>query len=136
MQVGTDIISIERIRQAVAKQPRFCERILSPSELERYEQYSSQRRMEFLAGRFSAKEAYVKALQTGIGKIKFTDISIIANANGAPVLEYAPVTRGVHLSISHCQEYATATVIITLSETDLQDELDRFEGSEHHEQTE
>lgn len=126
MRLGTDIISIERIRQAVAKQPRFAEKILSFSELAQYEQYAPTRQIEFLAGRFCAKEAYVKALQTGIGQIKFTDISILNTAKGVPFLEKAPLCDQVHVSISHCQEYATATVLMEWPDTQINERLEQI----------
>lgn len=123
MRVGTDIISIDRIRQAVIRQPQFARKVLSDSEYAQYEQFTQTRQMEFLAGRFCAKEAYVKALHTGIGKIQFADISIVANNMGAPVIEKAPITDGVHVSISHCREYATATVVIETPEDELRAQI-------------
>lgn len=130
MRLGTDIISIERIRQAAIRQPQFAQKVLSASEYAQYQQFTPARQMEFLAGRFCAKEAYVKALHTGIGRIQFTDISIVANKMGAPVIEFAPITEGVHVSISHCREYATATVIIDTTEEVLTAQLQPIIGSE------
>ena len=126
MRIGTDIVEIERIRQACLRNSRFFAKILTGSELERYTQLGEQRQVEFLAGRFSAKEAYVKALETGIGKIRFTDIEIGAKPSGAPCLIKAPIVDGVQLSISHSQAYATATVLIELDEATLQAQLARL----------
>lgn len=128
MRVGTDIIEIERIRQAVERNPRFARKILTESEYARYEQYVDYRQMAFLAGRFCAKEAYVKALHTGIGKIKFVDISIGANEKGAPIIEKAPITNGVSVSISHTREYATATVIMEHSDQQLEEWLQQWDN--------
>lgn len=67
--VGLDLVEIARIMDTVQRQPRFPERILSEQELERYHNYTTERRrIEFLAGRFAVKEAFSKALGTGIGK--------------------------------------------------------------------
>ena len=126
MRVGTDIIEIDRIRQAVERQPRFPEKVLSAAELVIYRGYNEERRMSFLAGRFSVKEAYGKAMGTGIGRISFTDISILPGDMGVPVLTVAPIVDNVHLSISHSREYATATVIVNLTEEELASGLAQF----------
>lgn len=126
MRIGTDIIEIERIRQAVERQPRFPARVLSPDELELYNTYQPERQMSFLAGRFSVKEAYGKALGTGIGKVGFLDISILPDVMGAPYLDQAPIIEDVLLSISHSRDYATATVIINLPDDDLNQQIEQF----------
>lgn len=82
--------------------------------------------MSFLAGRFSVKEAYGKAMGTGIGRISFTDISILPNEMGAPTLVSAPLIEGVHLSISHSRDYAIATVIVDLPDEAIETALQHF----------
>lgn len=126
MRLGTDIIEIDRIRQAVERQPRFPEKVLSDAELNLYQDFREERRMSFLAGRFSVKEAYGKAMGTGIGRISFTDISILPNDMGAPVLVSAPLVESVHLSISHSRDYATATVIVDLPDEEIETALKLF----------
>ncbi len=72
---------------------------------------SGRRQVEFLAGRFSAKEAFSKAAGTGIGKnLSFIDIEIESDALGKPMIVKPKVHA--HLSISHSREYAVAQVII------------------------
>ena len=105
MRIGTDIIEIDRIQEAVARSPRFASKVLTVEELARYETMKEHRALEFLAGRFAAKEAYVKALGTGIGRIRFTDMSI---------------------AISHSDHYATATVLIEQDEASLQAALAQY----------
>lgn len=126
MFVGTDIVEIERIAQAYEKNKRFAERVLSPKELDLFNSFNDERQMSFLAGRFSAKEAYVKALGTGIGKIRFTDISIVPAASGAPIFEYAPIVDSIGVSISHSHAYATATVVLNLTQEELDKQLKQF----------
>lgn len=126
MRVGTDIIEIDRIRQAVDRQARFPEKVLTRDELTLYQSFREERRMNFLAGRFSVKEAYGKAMGTGIGRISFTDISILPNEMGAPTLVSAPLIEGVHLSISHSRDYATATVIVDLPDEAIETALQHF----------
>lgn len=125
MRIGTDIIEIERIRQAYERFPRLAKRILSPNEFQRFIAFPPKRQITFLAGRFSAKEAYSKAVGTGIGnKLKFSDISIEPDEFGAPLVVSGPVTTQAKVSISHAQAYATATVLIELSDKEIALALD------------
>lgn len=126
MRVGTDIVEIERINQAVLRQPNFPNRILSADELALYDKMNQSRSAEFLAGRFSVKEAYVKALGRGIGRIQFTDISVGYDQWGAPQVVAGPIVQGIHLSISHSQSYATATVVVDLAEEQVQYLIEQF----------
>lgn len=114
--LGTDVVSIERIKLAKNKHAAFTERILRTSEIE----YTAER-YERLAGFFAAKEAAVKALGTGIGKISWKDIEISHGEAGAPYLTFYGSAllhaeklgvRRIHVSISHERQYAVATVIL------------------------
>ena len=109
--LGTDIIEIERIQRVEEKDNRLSRRILSPEEMERYRQFADAgRRMEYLAGRFAVKEAYSKALGTGIGSAAaFRDIVCLNDAGGRP---YIANDQHAHVSISHSKAYVVATVII------------------------
>jgi holo-[acyl-carrier protein] synthase len=109
---GIDIIEIGRIKKLVEKQPRFPDRVLTEKEKEVFLSYNERRGMEYLAGRWAAKEAFSKARGTGIGKeLSFLDIEIASDIHGRPIFT-KPITEGVHLSISHSEEYAIAQVII------------------------
>jgi holo-[acyl-carrier protein] synthase len=110
--IGVDITEIGRIKKILERQPRFPERILTENELQRFEQLKGQRKVEYFAGRFAAKEAFSKANGTGIGKeLSFLDIEITVDTLGKPYI-VAPITRGVHVAISHSKEYAIAQVVI------------------------
>ena len=70
------------------------------------------------AGRFAAKEAVVKALGTGLAKgVEWLDIEILNDDQGKPCVNFSSKAKllfqqpPVHVSISHCHEYATATAI-------------------------
>jgi len=109
---GIDITEIERIETLMQRKPNFAKRILTDMEMERYEQLSGHRRSEFLAGRFAAKEAFSKALGTGIGgSLSFLDVEISYDSHGKPCI-LKPFSQGVHLSITHSKQYAFAQVII------------------------
>src|SRR5699024_2759604 len=81
--IGIDIIELSRIQKSVQNNPRFVHRILAEEEIKHYENLSTDRRkVEFLAGRFAAKEAFAKANGTGIGELSFRDIQVLSNENG------------------------------------------------------
>ena len=111
--VGMDIIDIDRITQAYKKNNQFVNRILTGVELDMFNQLENRRQMEFLAGRFAAKEAYSKAVGTGIGKLRFTDMEVGKGKRGEPVWKRPlPPQCRVHLSITHTNSVAAAQVII------------------------
>ncbi|WP_108671719.1 holo-ACP synthase [Peribacillus acanthi] len=110
--IGLDIVEIDRIRNLSERQPRFVDRILTTKEKEKYENLKGGRKTEFLAGRFAAKEAFSKAIGTGIGKdLQFIDMEILSDERGKPFFS-KPEKNKVHLSITHSQQYAAAQVII------------------------
>jgi holo-[acyl-carrier protein] synthase len=113
--LGVDIIEIERIKRAFEKQPRFPERILTAQEYKRFMELEGRRQIEFLAGRFAAKEAYSKACGTGIGKnLSWHDIEILKDKNGKPWIRSKSGNTAL-LSISHSKNYVVSNVIIESS---------------------
>ena len=110
--IGLDIVEMQRIRKISTFQPRFVERILTEVEQKIYYKLTIDRQLEYLAGRFAAKEAFSKALGTGIGReVGFQDIEIVNDERGKPIIS-KPFNQGVHLSITHTKEYAAAQIII------------------------
>ncbi|SFA54709.1 holo-[acyl-carrier-protein] synthase [Anoxybacillus pushchinoensis] len=111
--IGIDIVELHRIAELMERQPKLIERILTDNEYIRFQQLSSKRKIEFVAGRFAAKEAYAKALGTGIGaNVSFRDIEIQHDENGKPYIVSSSPNERVHVSISHSEHYAVAQVII------------------------
>ncbi|MGG4167798.1 holo-ACP synthase [Rossellomorea vietnamensis] len=110
--IGLDIVEIGRIRELLERQPKFVKRILTEREEDTFFSLSEGRRIEYVAGRFAAKEAYAKANGTGIGKVlSFQDIEISKDGNGKPYFSKPEGTQA-HLSITHSREFAAAQVII------------------------
>jgi holo-[acyl-carrier protein] synthase len=113
--VGVDIIEIDRIKRAISRrQDSFLKRIYTQAELEGPHSIPS------LAARFAAKEAVMKALGTGTRGVGWTDIEIITNGDGAPLIQlYGRALQksteiGVvrfDVSMSHSRKYAIAFVI-------------------------
>ena len=113
--IGLDIIEIERVEKAMARTDKFKDRILSEREIALFTTYSMSRKVEFLAGRFAAKEAFSKALGTGIGTdCKLHDIEILRGDAGKPVLYFKGELVNGFVSITHAKQYAAAQVILML----------------------
>ena len=121
LSIGIDITEVYRIRQTIARTPRFATRVFTENERAFCEGKGVAAAQSY-AGRFAAKEAFLKALKTGWrGKITWQDIEVVSDDQGAPSLEIHGEalkilnTRGatrVHLSISHTSELAIAEVIL------------------------
>ena len=110
--IGIDMIELERVRAILERQPKFIDRILTDDEKEYYRSLGESRKVEWFAGRFSAKEAFSKAYGTGIGeKLSFHDISIVPDSSGKPTIQHQLDVKA-HLSITHTKHYAAAQVIL------------------------
>lgn len=118
--LGTDIVEIARFDVDTSSRDRLARRVLTPVEWDIYAAHNQP--VRYLAKRFAAKEAAVKALGTGIGRgISWQQVIVANNEAGAPELsfngEFAKKCelRGIvnaHLSLSDEQHYAVATVIL------------------------
>ena len=114
--IGTDIIEIARIKQAIDRWgERFLSRIYTEPELSLYGQ-----RPQSLAARFASKEAVMKLLGAKDKGISWQDIEILAHPSGKPQLnlygraQSAANNLGIKeidVSLAHSREYATATAI-------------------------
>ena len=109
---GIDIEELASIQHAVEKREGFAQRVLTDKELKRFANLKGRRQIEYLAGRWSAKEAFSKAMGTGIGKLGFQDLEVLNNEKGAPYFSKSPFSGKVWLSISHTDQFVTASVIL------------------------
>ena len=119
--VGTDLIEIKRIDKALQRfGERFAQRILCEPELKRFRIHKQP--VSYLAKRFAAKEAFTKALGTGIhAPANWHGVWVVNLGSGRPVLEFSPELQKLlrkknilssHLSLSDEREIAAATVIL------------------------
>lgn len=118
--VGTDLIRVARIEEVLARHPhRFAERLLHPDELAQYMQ--SKRAANFLAKSWAVKEAFGKALGTGVRGYNNPDVGVIRGELGRPLLAYSDSMReklaalGIvagHVSISDEEGLVTAFVVL------------------------
>ncbi|MCP4598888.1 holo-ACP synthase [Neptuniibacter sp.] len=117
--IGTDIIQISRVADSLIRTPKLPDRILTPEELEHYSQVRNQ--ATYLAKRFAAKEAIVKALGTGIGRgVSWQHIQISKDELGKPLIELSDGAQlranelgitNFQLSYSDEKEYVVAFAI-------------------------
>ena len=122
--IGVDLVEIARIESAQRRfGQRLARRLLAPEELLEYAQ--APRRSRYLAKRFAAKEALVKALGAGIGRGLFwRAIRVAHDPRGRPYFDPDTALRhllerhqigGSHLSISDERGYALAFVVLERS---------------------
>jgi len=117
--IGLDIVEVERIRKDIAQYgDKFINRILSEKEQESYDKRFDKDL--FLAGRFAAKEAIIKALGKFLtDRPPYTDLQVLNDNTGQPyfkltdeILQKLKKTV-ILLSISHEKNYAAAMVVIS-----------------------
>jgi len=121
VSIGIDIIEVARIREVLLRTPRFTERVFTRAEREYCESRGVVAAQHY-AARFAAKEAALKALQTGWrGGISWQDVEVSARDSGAPYLIFTGEVlttfkhfgaTATHLSLSHTSEHAIAQVIL------------------------
>ncbi|SFV08721.1 holo-ACP synthase [Pseudoduganella namucuonensis] len=126
--VGTDICQISRVAQSLERSgARFAEKILGPEELLQYRKRSANgsggaaRGLRYLATRFAAKEAFGKAIGTGVaGPMTLRNAQLLNEDSGKPVMvcsgtlaEFMQSHRlSSQVSVSDEAEYAVAFVIV------------------------
>lgn len=110
--IGVDIVELNRMKEVIDRNEKFIDRVLTKTEREMFNQLGDKRKVEFLGGRFACKEAFSKAYGTGIGKVKLTDIEILNEENGKPVVTHSPFNGRVHVSISHTDSMAIAQIVL------------------------
>lgn len=115
--IGTDIIEVFRIEENIQKHgQKFLDKVYTKAEQEYCMSYRLSARN--FAGRFAAKEAVIKALGSGLSHgLSWLDIEILNDSLGKPYLVLSENFKThfenplIHITISHCHEYATATAI-------------------------
>ena len=105
--IGTDIVEIARVRKAISES--FMRKVLSAEEFERAMSFSDERRIQFLGGRFAAKESIIKCLSDHEVP-NMSDLNIINDEKGKPMITYKDYR--IFISISHERNYATAVAIL------------------------
>lgn len=121
--IGNDIIEISRIKLALNRNLKLLDKMFSDDELTVLSNKGFK--PESIAGNFSAKEAVVKSIGTGLRGFSLKEVQILRDELDKPIL--VPTGRfkevlsekkiiDIKISISHCKEYATATAVSIKSE--------------------
>jgi len=119
--IGTDIVEYARVAALWARYGRrFAERLLSEGELQELESYPAPARL--LAKRFAAKEAFAKAVGSGMREpVSLRRIGVTHDGLGKPVLQFDETLRrhlaqlginGHHLSLSDERGTVVAFVVL------------------------
>lgn len=116
--IGTDIIEIERVRKAVAKK-NFKANVFTEHE-QKYCDSRGKNSAASYAARFAAKEAFFKALGTGI-VTHLTDVEVANDERGAPKIFLRGKAKAlaeerrvekISVSLSHAHDFATAICVL------------------------
>ncbi len=122
--IGTDLLDARRIRDGLARfGEHYADRLLAPAEHAGY--YASRDPARFLAKCFAAKEAFAKAVGTGLREpVSLRNIAVLRDARGKPLIECTPTlaawleARGItahHVSLSDEGDLVLAYVILETS---------------------
>ena len=120
--IGVDIVENNRFKKLIKKK-RFISRICSPKEINNFKKKNNK--ISYLSKRFSAKEAFVKALGSGFrNKLCFNDISILNDKRGKPYFLFNRKIKNIlrnkhklikfkaHLSLSDEKKHSISYVIL------------------------
>jgi len=117
---GVDIVEVQRIQKAVEGNKRFLQRVFTENEIA----YCNGRKGRYasFAARFAAKEAFLKAIGTGLSQgINLTDIEVCVGSGGEPTINLYNKAKDcfaerqftqISLSMSHTGQQAIASVIL------------------------
>ncbi len=117
--IGVDLVSTEKVAESV-KSEAFRRKVFTPAEIKSCKEIANA--AEHYAGKFAAKEAFMKAIGKGIRQeVWFTQIEVLNHATGAPYIQVSSEaermlsTLGVeqvHISISHTEGMAVAMIVL------------------------
>lgn len=114
--VGLDMIEIKRIQKSLAS-PRFLEKVFSPAERELFAHRCFA--PQTVAANFCAKEAFSKAIGTGIRGFSLDEVSLLRDELGKPYFVLEGRAKEISdrlgfsfsVSVTHTKEYASAVVV-------------------------
>ncbi len=119
IKCGTDIIEIDRIKESIESLgERFLQKVFTKSEIQYCESKKAQKYQHY-AARFAAKEAAFKAISESLPDkfaLDWCNYEILNDDTGKPNLKISGIDLStidnIDLSISHCKQYAVATVVV------------------------
>ena len=119
VKTGIDIIEISRIKESIDElQDKFINRIYTDNEINYCESKQNQKYQHY-AARFAAKEAVFKAISSFVENkynIEWKDIEVVNDKDNKPIVNIKNKEKyniqSIDISISHCKEYAVASVVL------------------------
>jgi len=118
--IGIDIIEVPRVEKLTKKEDKFVKKIFTQIEIDYCRKFKNG--TQNFAGRFAVKEAFSKAMGTGLSNgLKFNEIETVNDKLGKPEIVLYGRTKEIfkerdlkfsHVSIAHLKDYATAVVVI------------------------
>ena len=117
--VGTDIIEVERIKNAIESNEKFVETVFTQKEIE-YCESKKITKYEHYSARFAAKEAIFKAISNYLKdkySISWKNVEIQNDENGRPYVNFIDIDikiKDVDISLSHIKDYAIASAVVTM----------------------
>ncbi len=119
IKTGIDIIEISRIKESIDElQDKFINKIYTDNEIKYCESKKNQRYQHY-AARFAAKEATFKAISSFVENkynIEWKDIEVLNDKDARPIVNIKNKEKyniqSIDISISHCKEYAVASVVL------------------------
>lgn len=119
IKCGTDIIEIERIKESIESLgEKFLKKVFTENEIQYCESKKTQKYQHY-AARFAAKEAMFKAISESLPDkfaLSWSDYEVLNDETGRPTVKIKGFDlsniEDIDLSISHCKQYAIATVVV------------------------
>ena len=117
--VGTDIIEVERIKNAIESNEKFVETVFTQKEIE-YCESKKITKYEHYSARFAAKEAVFKAISVYLKdkySISWKNVEILNDKDGRPYINLLDIDikiKDVDISLSHIKDYAIASAVVTM----------------------
>lgn len=118
-KIGIDSIEIERVEKACGNE-HFLKRVYGENELKYFEEHRFSK--ETMAGSFAAKEAFSKAVGTGLTGFKLNEVEVLHEKTGRPYYKFSGSALNLaenyefDLSITHTKKVATAVTIMVKRE--------------------
>lgn len=120
--IGLDLVENDRMARIIHKWgDKFLTRVFSRGEIAYCGRHTSQASIHYGA-RFAVKEAFLKAIGTGLGRgVKLLDIEVVNDESGKPEISLSGGAQEffsnaglakMHLSITHTKSYASAVVLL------------------------
>lgn len=119
--VGTDIIEVKRIKDAIESNKQFLETVFTKKEID-YCESKKISKYEHYAARFAAKEAIFKAISKYLDnkyELSWKNAEILNDENGRPYVNFIDFNiqyEDIDISLSHLKDYAIANVILAVND--------------------